>query len=100
MANFHKSFNLFKVSLFIVLLVILLELVAAARPPPSKPVTTATHLNNMQRAPSARLIVRPHAPVLVGYRVNRYKKTETEAFRPTAPGRSPGAGHETPPGSH
>ncbi|KMT12291.1 hypothetical protein BVRB_5g102320 [Beta vulgaris subsp. vulgaris] len=51
----------------------------------------------MQRAPSARLIVRPHAPVLVGYRVNRYKKTETEAFRPTAPGRSPGAGHETPP---
>lgn len=30
--------------------------------------------------------------------INRYKKTETEAFRPTSPGHSPGAGHGEPPG--
>ena len=33
-----------------------------------------------------------------GYSSNRYKKIETEAFRPTSPGHSPGVGHHDPPG--
>ncbi|KAE8677504.1 putative electron carrier [Hibiscus syriacus] len=31
------------------------------------------------------------------FTINRYKKTETEAFRPTSPGHSPGVGHYNPP---
>ncbi|OAY24263.1 hypothetical protein MANES_17G001300v8 [Manihot esculenta] len=33
------------------------------------------------------------------YAINRFKFTETEAFRPTSPGHSPGVGHENPPGA-
>ncbi|KAL9390692.1 hypothetical protein Peur_014612 [Populus x canadensis] len=31
------------------------------------------------------------------YRINRYKNLESDAFRPTTPGHSPGVGHENPP---
>ncbi|KAJ6715636.1 PRECURSOR OF CEP4 [Salix viminalis] len=31
------------------------------------------------------------------YRINRYKNMESDAFRPTTPGHSPGVGHEEPP---
>lgn len=31
--------------------------------------------------------------------INRYKKYETRAYRPTCPGPSPGVGHGNPPGS-
>ncbi|EEF42541.1 conserved hypothetical protein [Ricinus communis] len=31
------------------------------------------------------------------YSINRHKFTETEAFRPTAPGHSSGVGHGNPP---
>ncbi|KAL7166534.1 hypothetical protein ACSBR2_037244 [Camellia fascicularis] len=42
---------------------------------------------------------RPKPPAIGGFRLNRYKRTETEAFRPTSPGHSPGIGHEEPPGA-
>lgn len=32
--------------------------------------------------------------------INRYKKIESEAFRPTTPGHSPGMGNNNPPGVH
>ncbi|EYU29125.1 hypothetical protein MIMGU_mgv1a022124mg [Erythranthe guttata] len=35
---------------------------------------------------------------IIGFRLNRYKKIQTDAFRPTTPGNSPGMGHDTPPG--
>ncbi|XVF52219.1 hypothetical protein PTKIN_Ptkin05aG0001600 [Pterospermum kingtungense] len=31
------------------------------------------------------------------FAINRYKMTETEAYRPTSPGHSPGVGHLDPP---
>ncbi|KAK2661895.1 hypothetical protein Ddye_000469 [Dipteronia dyeriana] len=40
---------------------------------------------------------RPKPPSVHYYTINRYKKTETEAFRPTSPGHSPGVGHNEPP---
>lgn len=97
MATFHKDTTIITVYLFIIVLVILqlsFEPVTAARPPPSRDG------DNIQRPPSTRLVIRMHAPTLSGYKVNRYKKIEIEAFRPTTPGLSPGAGHEGPPGSH
>ena len=54
--------------------------------------------NHVQLPPPIRVIRPPST--MVAYKVNRYKKIETEAFRPTAPGRSPGAGHDVPPTSH
>ncbi|KAK4401054.1 hypothetical protein Sango_1211500 [Sesamum angolense] len=48
-----------------------------------------------------RALIRPVVnppPARIGFRVNRFKKTETDAFRPTAPGNSPGMGHDGPPG--
>ncbi|KAK9716049.1 hypothetical protein RND81_06G208100 [Saponaria officinalis] len=69
-----------------------LEYVTATRPIHGSPIT--------QKPPSTRLKVIKSSPsISAGFKINRYKKTETEAFRPTAPGRSPGAGHEEPPGS-
>lgn len=104
MANLYKKMSVVTMSLFIILLVVLqlqIELVAGARPPSNFPtVRTSRHDNNVQRPHLVRLVKRPHPPTSKGYKVNRYKKFETEAFRPTAPGRSPGAGHEQPPGSH
>ncbi|KAI4343319.1 hypothetical protein MLD38_027841 [Melastoma candidum] len=55
------------------------------------------------RAEASRMLAKhplPNPPSIVRYYVaiNRYKKTETEAFRPTSPGHSPGAGHGEPPG--
>nr|DAD25002.1 TPA_asm: hypothetical protein HUJ06_026466 [Nelumbo nucifera] len=37
------------------------------------------------------------APANAGFSFNRHKQEETDAFRPTAPGHSPGMGHEAPP---
>lgn len=39
----------------------------------------------------------PIAPPTVSFTINRYKMVQTEAFRPTTPGHSPGVGHDTPP---
>ncbi|KAL8201148.1 hypothetical protein R6Q57_012487 [Mikania cordata] len=41
----------------------------------------------------------PMTPAVSELMVNRYKKYETRAFRPTCPGPSPGVGHGNPPGS-
>ncbi|OMP07954.1 hypothetical protein CCACVL1_01186 [Corchorus capsularis] len=45
-----------------------------------------------------RKAIRPPS-ISVGFRINRYKMTETDAFRPTSPGHSPGVGHNSPPSS-
>ncbi|KAK8481761.1 hypothetical protein V6N13_097774 [Hibiscus sabdariffa] len=60
------------------------DLISASRVPPS--ITKA-------------YIGKPAAPSLNldRFTINRYKKTETEAFRPTSPGHSPGVGHLDPP---
>ncbi|KAL4396396.1 uncharacterized protein DS421_1g09690 [Arachis hypogaea] len=49
----------------------------------------------------------PQAPSLssslsssIAYTVNEDKSGEGDAFRPTAPGHSPGVGHESPPTYH
>lgn len=42
-------------------------------------------------------LMKPRPPSIGRYVINRYKKTETEAFRPTTPGHSPGVGHQEPP---
>ncbi|KAL0447640.1 UNVERIFIED_CONTAM: Precursor of CEP4 [Sesamum latifolium] len=49
-------------------------------------------------APVRASISPVNPPVMIGYRVNRFKKIEKDAFRPTAPGNSPGMGHDDPPG--
>ena len=97
MAKFAN--NVIETSLFISLLIILQvhefqQVVYAARPPPLP-------IMNMQNPPLVNhmIIKRLHHPNAAAYRINRYKKTETEAFRPTIIGRSPGAGHGGPPGS-
>ncbi|XAR70758.1 hypothetical protein NMG60_11027735 [Bertholletia excelsa] len=41
----------------------------------------------------------PKPPSISGFTLNRYKMVETDAYRPTAPGHSPGIGHEEPPGA-
>lgn len=41
----------------------------------------------------------PKPPSFILYGINRYKYTESEAFRPTSPGHSPGVGHKDPPGA-
>ncbi|GMI95682.1 hypothetical protein HRI_003237500 [Hibiscus trionum] len=48
------------------------------------------------RAPPKAYLGKPAAPSL-SFTINRYRKTETEAFRPTSPGHSPGVGHLDPP---
>ncbi|KAL5860414.1 hypothetical protein ACOSQ4_001710 [Xanthoceras sorbifolium] len=40
---------------------------------------------------------KPKPPSMYYYTINRYKKTESEAFRPTSPGHSPGVGNKEPP---
>ncbi|KAL9661131.1 hypothetical protein QQ045_025952 [Rhodiola kirilowii] len=38
-----------------------------------------------------------HPPSLPSFSINRYKKIEADAFRPTSSGHSPGVGHFEPP---
>ncbi|XWS38861.1 hypothetical protein CRYUN_Cryun19dG0166400 [Craigia yunnanensis] len=43
---------------------------------------------------------KPSPPSIINldrFIINRYKMTETDAFRPTSPGHSPGVGHFSPP---
>ncbi|KAB9571943.1 hypothetical protein FH972_027045 [Carpinus fangiana] len=70
----HRSFML--ITLFMVILLLLQQnfgSVAAARP------------------------VKPKPPSTISFSVNRYKMIESDAFRPTTPGHSPGVGHRDPP---
>ncbi|KAK8650386.1 hypothetical protein V6N13_140027 [Hibiscus sabdariffa] len=60
------------------------------------------HFDPISRAPPSitkAYLGKPAAPSLNldRFTINRYKKTETEAFRPTSPGHSPGVGHLDPP---
>lgn len=49
--------------------------------------------------PERALIESSHVRALIktNTRINRYKKTQTDAYRPTSPGNSPGMGHDVPP---
>jgi hypothetical protein len=70
----HRSFML--ITLLMVILLLLQQnfvSVAAARP------------------------VKPKPPSTISFSVNRYKMIESDAFRPTTPGHSPGVGHRDPP---
>lgn len=42
-------------------------------------------------------LIMPKPPSIHWFTINRYKKVEADAFRPTSPGHSPGVGHEQPP---
>ncbi|XP_038695028.1 precursor of CEP4 [Tripterygium wilfordii] len=63
-----------------------MQLPKSVHPPP--PVKPGVSDSSEQRPPS---IDRYYS------RINRYKFTEAEAFRPTSPGHSPGVGHKEPP---
>lgn len=82
----------FTLTLFAILLLLVLhqqlELTAASRPldihPPAIPKGSRSE---------------PKPPPTDWYPINRYKMIETDAFRPTSPGHSPGVGHDNPPGA-
>lgn len=83
--------NLFTLSSFVVLLLLLnsqLYLIEATRPLVPKGDFHPTSLPLASK-------LKPSASI--SYTINRYKKIETEGFRPTNPGRSPGVGHGMPP---
>ncbi|KAL5723540.1 hypothetical protein ACHQM5_006928 [Ranunculus cassubicifolius] len=56
--------------------------------------TPRSHARKMPRGSSRKHI---HAPAMA-YVINPYKKAQTDAFRPTSPGPSPGVGNHRPPG--
>ncbi|KAL1569283.1 hypothetical protein AAHA92_00778 [Salvia divinorum] len=45
----------------------------------------------------ARTIDKANAIMIDSRIINRYKKIQTDAYRPTTPGNSPGMGHDVPP---
>ncbi|XVF52167.1 hypothetical protein PTKIN_Ptkin04bG0243100 [Pterospermum kingtungense] len=51
----------------------------------------------IRASPKDSLSKLPSPPSIIGFTINRYKMTETEAYRPTCPGHSPGVGHDHPP---
>lgn len=71
---------------------------------------SAYHLHKIRPPATVRALVKPNPPApvraliklnppaMVGFRFNRYKKIEKDAYRPTTPGNSPGMGHGSPPG--
>ncbi|PIN19379.1 hypothetical protein CDL12_07956 [Handroanthus impetiginosus] len=53
------------------------------------------------RPPAPILVLtKPNPPPVYGFRLNRFKKIQADAYRPTTPGNSPGMGHDEPPGKH
>ncbi|KAE8702827.1 hypothetical protein F3Y22_tig00110481pilonHSYRG00122 [Hibiscus syriacus] len=88
-----RAANAFVLSLFVFLLLQQhLDLVSAAsrRPPAFRAVPLSIAKAYKGKPTSASLN-------LDRFTINRYKKTETEAYRPTSPGHSPGVGHYSPP---
>lgn len=51
----------------------------------------------IESKPAVRALIKPNRRAIIGGRINRYKKTQTDAYRPTSPGNSPGMGHDVPP---
>ncbi|GMH29983.1 hypothetical protein Nepgr_031826 [Nepenthes gracilis] len=58
----------------------------------------ASRLSSVIFSPLTPRPVRP-PPIAGWFSMNRHKMIETTAFRPTTPGRSPGVGHNEPPGA-
>ncbi|KAL3498076.1 hypothetical protein ACH5RR_040808 [Cinchona calisaya] len=65
-------------------------------------IISSTRLTKMVHPPPApaHILSRPKPPSTDTISFNRYKKMEVQAFRPTSPGRSPGMGHDDPPGAY
>ena len=88
MASYHRIHVL---SLVIVSLILLqhVELITASRPlevySPALPGDDT----------SRKLPLEPLS--IPGFVINRFKMVETDAYRPTTPGHSPGVGHLAPP---
>lgn len=84
----HKIFML---TLFVVLLLSKsFELISASR---------SLHIHP-PAVPRDSSLKKPKPAPFQSYNINRYKLTESEAFRPTTPGNSPGVGHKEPPGAN
>ncbi|GLT65685.1 hypothetical protein SLA2020_380990 [Shorea laevis] len=75
----HRSTALILSTLFMVLILVLLL------------------QQNFGSVEATRLVSSPKPESTDWFRVNRYKKIEGDAFRPTSPGHSPGVGHGNPP---
>ncbi|GKV10506.1 hypothetical protein SLEP1_g21856 [Rubroshorea leprosula] len=69
------------------------QLIAASRSPMFHPPA-------IPRASVMRKPIRPPAIDFNGFTINRYKMIQSDAFRPTSPGHSPGVGHDEPPGAY
>ncbi|KAL0447639.1 UNVERIFIED_CONTAM: hypothetical protein Slati_1891800 [Sesamum latifolium] len=82
MASNKPNYVLVLYMLFLLLQQHLGLFTSAYRAPPPVPASVKLH----------------HQRATVGFRFNRYKKIQADAFRPTAPGHSPGMGHNDPPG--
>uniref|UniRef100_A0A9I9CYM7 Uncharacterized protein n=1 Tax=Cucumis melo TaxID=3656 RepID=A0A9I9CYM7_CUCME len=86
----HRSLHLSNFFPLIALLLLLLLLHSLL-------VTSSRPLHDIH--PHNRRAITPPAPVSeTSFSINRYKYVETNAFRPTSPGHSPGVGHNEPPG--
>ncbi|KAI3453917.1 hypothetical protein Pfo_010580 [Paulownia fortunei] len=58
---------------------------------------SAYNLQKIRPPAPVQALIKPNPPATYGFRFNRYKKTQADAFRPTTPGNSPGMGHNVPP---
>ncbi|XP_022738733.1 precursor of CEP12 [Durio zibethinus] len=82
--------NIFRLSLFMFLLLQQhFDLISASRSLAFRASPTPKDYLSKPGPPSVNLDNR--------FTINRFKKIEGEAFRPTSPGHSPGVGHYSPP---
>lgn len=84
MLSFYRFFAFF---LIVFLLQQNLRVAVAIRPLKTREHTVRVHPVSERRMP----------PSLPSFTINRYKKIEADAFRPTSSGHSPGVGHFQPP---
>ncbi|XVE57277.1 hypothetical protein DITRI_Ditri04bG0078500 [Diplodiscus trichospermus] len=61
---------------------------------------SASRSQHFRASPTSKDSLRKTSPSSINLdrlTINRYKMTETQAYRPTSPGHSPGVGHDKPP---
>lgn len=88
--NFCNMMSLYRLLAFFLIVILFqqnLRGVVAMRP-----LETHQHTVNLPVVSELRL-----PPFLPSFSINRYKKIESDAFRPTSSGHSPGVGHFQPP---
>ncbi|KAH6831264.1 hypothetical protein C2S53_009459 [Perilla frutescens var. hirtella] len=74
-------------------------LISAYHPHKIRPPAPVQVLMKSSPPPPERALIEPNPPKISGARISRYKKIQTDAYRPTSPGNSPGMGHDVPPGN-